>query len=169
MGPSIRSLCGMNTTLAVNSRRSQTINSLLSFRIDLLIVICLLTVMGCDSETSKLTDKDLPGRYVLHYPHGDDVLMLKADGRFDQVYTATSGAGSFTNAGTWRLDTSPDKTLSIYSLYSFYDPSALDDRKPSTPSYRPRGLYLRVIAHTIELVVDSEGTVYYQKEPGQGK
>lgn len=143
--------------------------SLLSFRIKILIVMCLLAAVGCDSDTSKVTDKDLPGRYVLHYPHGDDVLVLKADGRFDQVYTAKSGAGSFTNAGTWRLGTSPDKTLSIYSLYSFYDPGALDDRKPSTPSYRPRGLDLRVIAHTIELVVDSEGTVYYQKEIDQGK
>ena len=103
----------------------------------------------------------MPGRYVLRYPHGTEVLSLRADGTFDQEYTSNSNAQRLKHSGKWRLGNGQDTELIL-------DRAMIINEWPKNtillpPQYSVVTLSVRVVAGIIELVVDSDGDLYYQQ------
>jgi hypothetical protein len=124
--------------------------------------VCVLLVLpasGCGSK--GLSAQDLTGNYALVKPNGTETLNLRADGTFDEVWRPSNGTGVLTNAGKWRWSTNePGSLILDHAMFT----SDLADRPLDSPRYGTWELRTRVIAGAVELVVDADSDVYFQKK-----
>ena len=72
------------------------------------LVCAAFLFMGLTIYHAGVTSNDVPGTYSVHYPFGDGVLQLHADGRYEQILRINGREASVAGRWTWKRDESLD-------------------------------------------------------------
>lgn len=133
------------------------------FRVAGLALFCLVCMAGCSE--AHLTPQKLIGKYKIQYSHGVDVLVLKAGGLFDQIYSTKFGH-SVTNSGRWRIyDHEGNQEIELNHLLIVND--FPKDASLVPPQLTSASWHLREVGGFVEIVADSDGVFYYQQQPAR--
>jgi hypothetical protein len=127
----------------------------------LVVSIASLLLMSC-GQSNKTTAADFPGTYVVKFSHGSEILVLKSDGTYEQKYVPIAGAATQTNAGKWEFKTTPRPIV-------YLDDALLFDTRSNQPQIPPSrtvlGLSVRRWRSEIELAINDDAGLAYQKQP----
>ncbi len=83
----------------------------------LLAMAVLATLNGCGQTFDA---KDLAGTYEGVYSDGVDVLTLKADGGYDQLFKYNDGK-QLSNNGMWKFSTAAGNKIDLHDVLTLHD------------------------------------------------
>jgi hypothetical protein len=108
-----------------------------------------------------LSAKDIPGTYIASYPHGYEVLLLSADGSYEQRYTPSNSPTWTTNQGTWEFLVEPHNFVHLKGALLFSD--EIGNRR-NPPIRSDVSLAAESTFKEIDLIINDEADLSYKKQ-----
>ena len=99
-------------------------------RIYLVIVLGLVFILGCKNSFMV---KDIQGTYVVKYPYGTELLVLKSGGIYEQLFAFNGETLRTINSGNWEIRNIDENQLVLHEPVivddGFGNPTNLEKKK----------------------------------------
>lgn len=112
-----------------------------------IVMVYVTIICGCIPD--KISESDILGNYHIHYPHGDEWLMLSSDNVYTQVYSGSRASRDITNGGHWKFN--PDKTSVVLKDALFF--TELDGSVRNPPDRGVWGLKIFKTRDSFKLLI----------------
>lgn len=126
------------------------------------LVTVLMSVVGCNS---KLSTVDVSGSYQAVYPYGVEMLTLRTDGTYEQLFKYSDGK-KIGNQGRWEFWTAAENTICLNNALVVDDGFGKPAVTAAIPQSGCRGIGARKnpLTGVVSLDVDEDLDIVFRKK-----